>query len=131
MRANMDPLNPMASTLDPAIAAIYTKASAIKSDLRQSLPPNLRQEAEMDDEERSKAEKKRRQKEAVGRVLKTPERLREMVREGRVEEARECWLPVLRILEGWKSKGQGGSEVQDCIDDGEAALRGEPAGEKS
>jgi hypothetical protein len=27
--------------------------------------------------------------------------------------------------------GKGGVDVQDCIDDGEAALRGEPPSEKS
>lgn len=131
MRANMDPLNPMASTLDPAIAAIYQRANTIKEELRNSLPKNLRQEIEMDEDKRKEAEKRRRMQEAVRRVLDTPERLRVLVNEGRIEEAKEAWVPVLRVLEGWKEKGQGGKEVQECIDDGEAALRGDPPSEKS
>ncbi|OAA54545.1 Vps51/Vps67 [Niveomyces insectorum RCEF 264] len=38
MRATMDPLNPMAATLDPAIAHIYHEAVALRDALRDAVP---------------------------------------------------------------------------------------------
>ncbi|ELR09934.1 hypothetical protein VC83_07229 [Pseudogymnoascus destructans] len=131
MRANMDPLNPMASTLDPAIAQIYERANAAKADLRASMTLTQHAEAEMSEEDREKAVKKRKAKDAVRKVLDTPERLRTLVADGNEEDARNVWEPVLRVLENWKEQGKGGMDVQDCIDDGEAALRGEPPNERS
>lgn len=131
MRANMDPLNPMASTLDPAIAQIYERANAVKSELKASMSPSQQAEAEMNDEDQRKAMDRRRAKEVVRKVLDTPERLRALIAVGKAEGARREWQPVLRVLESWKEQGKGGKDVQDCIDDGEAALRGEPANEKS
>jgi hypothetical protein len=131
MRANMDPLNPMASTLDPAISQIYERANAIKSELRASMTPFQQAEAEMSEEDRSKAENRRRARDVVRKVLDTPERLRVLVAEGKEAEAKTEWEPVLKLLESWKEQGKGGQDVQDCIEDGEAALRGEPPSEKS
>ncbi|OBT49049.1 hypothetical protein VE00_00125 [Pseudogymnoascus sp. WSF 3629] len=131
MRANMDPLNPMASTLDPAIAQIYERANAAKADLRASMTPTQHAEAEMSEEDRGRAVKRRKTRDAVKKVLDTPERLRTLVAEGNEEDARNVWEPVLRVLETWKEQGKGGMDVQDCIDDGEAALRGEPPNERS
>jgi uncharacterized protein YeeX (DUF496 family) len=131
MRANMDPLNPMASTLDPAIAQIYERANAIKSELRASMTPSQQAEAEMSEEDRRKAESRRRTRDVVRKVLDTPERVRLLVAEGKGVEAKTEWEPVLKILESWKAQGKGGKDVQDCIEDGEAALRGEPPSEKS
>ncbi|KFY24138.1 hypothetical protein V493_05421 [Pseudogymnoascus sp. VKM F-4281 (FW-2241)] len=131
MRANMDPLNPMASTLDPAIAQIYERANAAKADLRASMTSTQHAEAEMSEDDREKAMKKRKARDAVRKVLDTPERLRILLAEGNEEDARNEWEPVLRVLETWKKQGKGGMDVQDCIDDGEAALRGEPPNERS
>lgn len=131
MRANMDPLNPMASTLDPAIAQIYERANAAKADLRASMTPTQQAEAEMSDEDREKSVKRRRARDMVRKVLDTPERLRTLIAEGNMEEAKTEWQPALKILETWKINGQGGMDVQDCIDDGEAALRGEPPNQGS
>jgi len=64
-------------------------------------------------------------------VLETPERLRQLVAEGKEEQARREWEKPLMLLERWKSSGLGGTDVEDCIEDGEAALRGEPPNEKS
>ncbi|TVY34168.1 Vacuolar protein sorting-associated protein-like protein, partial [Lachnellula subtilissima] len=47
MRVNMDPLNPMASTLDPAIASIYARAESIKREMREGMPGWQRERAEM------------------------------------------------------------------------------------
>jgi vacuolar protein sorting-associated protein 51 len=131
MRANMDPLNPMASTLDPAIASIYERAESIKREMREGMPAWQREKAEMGEEEREKLKRRDRTREVVGRVLDTPERVRESMDEGRVEEARRVWEPTLRLLERWKERAVGGDDVLDCIEDGEAAIRGEPPNEKS
>ncbi|KAI9147801.1 Vacuolar protein sorting-associated protein [Paramyrothecium foliicola] len=118
LRANMDPLNPMASTLDPAIAQIYSQASSIRETLRQSIPPP-------DSDERKKVEaeqRRRRTRELAAEVLATPERLRDLVKEGKTKEAKKQWEMPRKLLEAWKEKGIGGDEVQACIDKGDAAL---------
>ena len=131
MRRNMDPLNPMASTLDPAIAGIYQRAQEIKGEMRRGLPEWVRREREGSVEERERAVGRRRAREVVERVLEVPERVRSMMSEGKEDEARKVWEPALRLLERWRERKVGGSDVQDCIEDGEAALRGEPPSEKS
>jgi len=131
MRANMDPLNPMASTLDPAIASIYERAENIKGELKEGIPESKRREMEMGEEERAALQKKRKTGAIVARVLETPEKLRKLVAEGREEDAKAEWKNTLKLLERWKERGVGGEDVQACIDDGEAALRGEPPHENS
>ena len=120
MRANMDPLNPMASTLDPAIAQIYSQASSIREALRQSVPKPEEGKAE-------ESARRRKTRKLVLEVLGTPERIRQLVREGKVEDARSEWEMPRRLLETWKEKGLGGKDVDACLADGEAALRGEDA----
>jgi len=122
MRVSMDPLNPMARTLDPAIKDIYDRAEEIKEELRSSLKGN---------EVAVGGERKRRAKEVVRRVLDTPESVRGLVAEGREEEARASWEGTRRLLERWRERGVGGKDVQACIDDGEGALRGEPPNQKT
>jgi hypothetical protein len=127
----MDPLNPMAATLSPAIAEIYERADMVKAELRASMTPAQRSDAEMSEEERARAAKLARPRDLARQVLIVPERLRELVGEGKVDEARAEWEAPLALLRRWKEEGKGGVDVQDCIDDGEAALRGEPPSEKS
>jgi hypothetical protein len=131
MRTNMDPLNPMASTLDPAIAQIYERAAAVKNDLRESMTPAQRRRADMSDEEKESADKRLKARDLARKVLETPEKLRALVRDGKTEEAKEAWEEPLKLLEKWRDAGVGGADVLDCIEDGEAALRGEGPGEKS
>ncbi len=127
MRANMDPLNPMASTLDPAISDIYKRANEIKTELRKSLSPAQLRESEMTEEEHAKIERRNRARVAVKRVLETPERLRLLVVEGKEDEASAEWAPVLKVLRSWESQGKGGNDVANCIAAGEAALKGAQA----
>jgi vacuolar protein sorting-associated protein 51 len=54
-----------------------------------------------------------------------------LVTEGKEEEARRKWESTLRLLERWKERGVGGTDVLNCIEDGNASLRGEPPNEKS
>jgi hypothetical protein len=63
--------------------------------------------------------------------LGTPEKMRALVKEGKEEEARTIWEPALTLLERWKERGVGGPDVVDCIEDGEAAIRGEAPSERS
>ncbi|ROW00224.1 hypothetical protein VSDG_03478 [Cytospora chrysosperma] len=119
MQANMDPLNPMASTLDPAIAHIYSQASSIRDTLRQSAPKP--EESERREEEQAR---KRRTRELVAEVLQTPARMRTLMQDGKVEEAREAWRLPKELLLTWKEKRIGGTDVDACLADGEAALKG-------
>lgn len=115
----MDPLNPMASTLDPAIAQIYSQASSIRETLRESIPPP-------DSEEGKKVEaeqRRQRTKELAVEVMSAPERIRILVSEGKTEEAEKYWEMPRRLLLSWKERGVGGEEVQECLDEGDAALR--------
>ncbi|KAB8292999.1 hypothetical protein EYC80_007361 [Monilinia laxa] len=131
MRTNMDPLNPMASTLDPAIASIYERAEKIKGELKEGIPESQRRVMEMGVEERAAFQKKQNMKKLVLRVLETPENLRNLIAGGNEEEAKSEWEKTLVLLRRWKERGVGGSDVQACIEDGEAALRGEPPNEQS
>lgn len=118
MRTNMDPLNPMASTLDPAIAQIYSQASSIREALRASIPP-----PDSDESKAQEAEaRKKRTRDLAAEALATPGRLRALVKEGRVEEARAQWEMPRRLLVSWKEKGVGGDDVQGVINEGDAAL---------
>ncbi|KAI1137711.1 Vps51/Vps67-domain-containing protein [Hypoxylon sp. FL0543] len=123
MRANMDPLNPMASTLDPAIAQIYSQASAIRDSLRKSVPPPDASRAEAEEARRRRA----RTKQLAIEVLDAPAKVRALVSEGRLEDARQAWKMPRRLLLVWKEQGLGGVDVDACIEDGDAALKGEPS----
>jgi hypothetical protein len=130
MRENMGPLNPMAATLDPAIKRIYEMAERVRGEMREHAREGS--EAEKGSEgEREKERKREKTREVVLRVLGTPEKIRELVKDGKDDEAKTLWEPTLRLLERWKERGVGGPDVLDCIEDGEAALRGEPPSEKS
>ncbi|KAI1849712.1 hypothetical protein JX266_004661 [Neoarthrinium moseri] len=122
MRANMDPLNPMASTLDPAIAQIYSQASEIRDSLRQAVPKTT---ASQEEAEEARQRKLRTQHLAL-HVLETPDRVRALVNDGRLEDARQVWKLPRKLLQTWKEQGVGGDDVDACIQDGDSALRGEP-----
>jgi hypothetical protein len=64
-------------------------------------------------------------------VLETPGRVRALVKEGREDEAREIWRKTRVVLERWRERGVGGNDVADCIEDGDAAIKGEPPSERS
>ncbi|MDA4132848.1 MAG: vacuolar protein sorting-associated family 51 protein, partial [Thaumarchaeota archaeon] len=138
MRANMDPLNPVAATLDPAISQVYAQAGRIRGEARRNaaLPSLPGQEGRSQGggdggDERARvtredvARRKRTQK-IVREVLAAPERVRDLVRQGRYEDAKREWALPRRLLVGWSEKGVGGDDdVQACLQEGEAALKGE------
>ncbi|KAH7325022.1 Vps51/Vps67-domain-containing protein [Stachybotrys elegans] len=124
LRTNMDPLNPMASTLDPAIAQIYNQASSIREALRQAIPS-----PDSDEGRRREAEvRKRKTQELAVKVLGTPERLRSLVKEGRTEDAKKQWVLPRRLLQSWAEQGVGGDDVLACIEEGDEVVGGEPQG---
>jgi hypothetical protein len=115
----MDPLNPMASTLDPAIAQIYSQASSIRDALRETVPaPDSEQ-----GKKREAMARQQRTRELAIQVLAVPERLRTLVGEGKIAQARKEWAMPRKLLESWKEKGIGGSDVEECIEEGDEALR--------
>lgn len=116
----MDPLNPMASTLDPAIAQIYSQASSIREAMRQSAPKPHK----IDKVEAEQAGK-RRNRELVSEVLEAPGRIRALVQEGKFEHAEEAWRLPRKLLLKWKERGLGGGDIDTCLADGEAAVKGE------
>lgn len=115
----MDPLNPMASTLDPAIAQIYLQASSIREKLRESVPPPN------SDQERARAAELRRQRSRylAAEALATPSRLLHLVKEGKVQEAKRQWEMPKRLLVAWLERGIGGADVQAVIDEGDAVFQ--------
>ncbi|XWX00018.1 hypothetical protein V2A60_008034 [Cordyceps javanica] len=118
MRSNMDPLNPMASTLNPAIAQIYSQAAEIRETLRASIPA-----PDSDDgKKRIAAQRRKRTRDLAVRVLATPPRLRLLVNEGKLDEARQQWERPRRLLQTWQDQGLGGDEVLACIQEGDAVL---------
>jgi hypothetical protein len=118
----MDPMNPMASTLDPAISRIYNQASEIRDSLRKSVPEPT--EARKAEEEATQTRLRTRQ--LAIEVLDMPDKIRALVAEGRLNDAREAWKLPRRLLLVWKEQGFGGSDVDQCIADGDSAVRGEP-----
>ncbi|RYP51303.1 hypothetical protein DL768_003307 [Monosporascus sp. mg162] len=144
MRSKMDPLNPMASTLDPAIAQIYTQATAIRDSLREAIPtppttisstfstssPSPTSPADAT-EEAARQKRRLRTKQLALEVLETPDKLRVLVAAGRAEEARRMWETPRRLLLLWREKGLGGPDVEACVEDGDAALRGEGERERA
>lgn len=131
LRGGMDPLDPMARTLDPAVEGIFRRAEEIREGMRLALPEGQKKEKDMPEEDKGVEARRKKTRDVVLRVLETPEKVRTLVADGKIEEARAMWEPTLKLLEKWKERGVGGSDVADCIEDGEAALRGDSAGEKS
>ncbi len=129
MRSNMDPLNPMARTLDPAIASIYEQANGIREELRKAVRPPTERDGESGDGE--VLHTRRRTRELAAEVLQVPGRLRALVDEGSLEEARREWELPRRLLVRWKEQGIGGDDIDALIEEGDAALRDEDSGQAS
>ena len=119
MRANMDPLNPMASTLDPAIAQIYSQAAAMRESLRETVPAPGSDEGRR----REQAARQRKARELAVQVLATPARLRDLVKAGKMQEAKTQWEMPRRLLLAWKEQGVGGDDVAECLAEGDALFK--------
>lgn len=130
MRANMDPLNPMASTLDPAIAHIYSQASSIRESLLRQQRAQHGDRGLPDGADPSSALHRTRRLAAF--VLATPARLRQLVADGKEAEARREWAMPRRLLLAWREKGIGGKDdVEACLAEGDAVVGGLGGDEES
>ena len=135
----MDPLNPMASTLDLVVAKIYEQANGIREELRRGVarPEKGRRkmtggdgsdseeseglEGEADTEE--KRHRRRAQTRALAvQVLEVPGRLRRLIQEGKEDEARREWEVPRRLLERWRERGVGGDDVDGLIQEGDSIV---------
>lgn len=114
MRTNMDPLNPMASTLDPAIGRVYEMARGCREDVKVVVEAGSGG---------GHGDRRGRTREVVRTVLGVPARLRELVGVGKVEEARQEWELPRQLLISWKEKGVGGEDVDEVLREGDAILR--------
>lgn len=112
MRMDMDPLNPVASTLDPAIGRVYEMARGLK----ESLGGEGAGKGDGD-------ERKRKTREIVRAVLEVPDRLRKLVAQGMVEDARREWDVPRRLLLRWKEQGVGGRDVEEVLKEGDDIIR--------
>ncbi|KAK5172689.1 uncharacterized protein LTR77_002809 [Saxophila tyrrhenica] len=95
MREKMDPMTPTTSTLTPAIGHIAETAASLSSDLRKSYARS----ANLIDPEAQRTAQ--RQQATVKWVLAAPGRLREMVQNGRTDEAQAEWEDVQTLLNRW------------------------------
>ncbi|KAF8459489.1 Vps51/Vps67-domain-containing protein [Terfezia claveryi] len=112
MRSSMEPLTPTTSTLEPAISHIAELSSSLTSTIH-SLPPTRTPNA---------PNPALNKKETVKWTLGAPERIRELVKQGKKEEAEKAWVVVKEMLEKW---GDGVKGVKELRENGEVALRGE------
>lgn len=104
--------------LDGAVRGVFDRAEGLRAELRRDL------ENRNGGISREEMERRRKTKIVVERVLRTPARIWELMKDEKEDEAREIWRRTLKVLERWKERGVGGSDVQECIDEGEAALKG-------
>lgn len=105
--------------LDGAVRGVFDRAEGLRAELRREL--DKRNGGVVD---RGEIEQRRKTRMVVEKVLKTPAKLKELIEEEREDEAKELWQKTLAVLERWKERGVGGSDVQACIDEGEVALQG-------
>ncbi|KAK0611556.1 Vps51/Vps67-domain-containing protein, partial [Immersiella caudata] len=122
MRSTMDPLNPMAGTLDLVVAKIYEQASGLREELRKGIPEPKR--------ESDAGERRKRTTDLARGVLEVPGKLRTLVEQGRIEDAKREWEMPRRLLERWRERGLGGKDVEKLIEEGDAIVgRGEDESE--
>lgn len=120
MRTTMDPLNPMAGTLDLVVERVYKLAEGLRGEMRKELEEQKRSEKKEDQQSKNRQETKRLARE----VMRVPERIKRLMEEGKEEEAQREWEVPRRLLVLWKEKGVGGDDVERLIEEGDEALRG-------
>lgn len=102
---------------------------ALVERVRKGVEALRREGEEVERREREEVVRRARTRKVVERVLAAPERVRALAREGKMEEARRLWTREKALLERWRERGVGGDDVGLCIEEGDAALRGEGEGE--
>lgn len=112
MRTNMDPLTPMTTMLEPAVAHIAQTASDLGKNLRLK---GVAGEAPARIEKVNDPKK-----DTVRWVLATPQRLRDSVQDGRREDAEADWTEIQTLLDRW----EGVPGVHEIREESEAMLNG-------
>ncbi|KAK4143051.1 Vps51/Vps67-domain-containing protein [Dichotomopilus funicola] len=117
-------------TLEGVVEGIYKRAAALREELRAEVERVEAAKKEESDEEKRKREKVERTRELAREVLQVPERLRRLMDEGKVDEAKTEWEAPRRLLVRWRELGVGGDDVGVLMDEGDAILRdGRSSGE--
>ncbi|KAK9379363.1 Vps51/Vps67-domain-containing protein [Kockiozyma suomiensis] len=108
MRGNMDPLQPTTSALAPAVAHI----AEVSASLIATLSENRREDSSSEQEQEM-----RRQE--VKLIVESPKRLRDLVNDGNVYEAKKQWTalePVLYQLSNVKGIEQVRSQCLEALE---------------
>ena len=128
MRANMDPLAPMTSTLAPDIAHIAGTAEALAATMKekintygisgqgQALTVETNGPDDEDIVQDRRAERREQELATVKWILGAPTRYHNLLRSGDREEAEKDWKDVKILLDRWTAKGVGGIEeiTKEC-----------------
>lgn len=114
--------------LEGVVDGIYEVAVGLREELRREVDAGAR-EREKGQGDGDAGKRRERTRELAREVVKVPGRVRRLVGEGRVDEAREEWDRPRRLLVRWKELGVGGEEVGALIEEGDNALRGNEKGE--
>ncbi|KAK0673647.1 Vps51/Vps67-domain-containing protein [Cercophora samala] len=123
MRTTMDPLNPMAGTIDLVVGRVYDMARGLREEMRGHV------DEEKQRRDREESTKRKRTRELVREVYRGMERMRGFMQQGQREQAEKEWELPRRLLVKWKEMGVGGDEVGELLREGDGILRGEGMGE--
>lgn len=126
MRTTMDPLNPMAGTIDLVVGRVYDMARGLREEMREHCGGEQgRQQGGG-----GMADRKKRTKELVREVYRGMERMRGFVQQGDRPQAEKEWELPRRLLVKWQEMGVGGKEVRELLREGDGILKGEDNGEE-
>ncbi|CAI4214709.1 unnamed protein product [Parascedosporium putredinis] len=102
-----------------------------RSDLQTSIPdprysseirPQAPEGAKIDEESIRRQQKTRR---IAAEVVSMPPKLRALVAEGKLDEARQAWELPRQLLELWRDKNLGGPDVLEVLKEGDAIVEWE------
>ncbi|KAK4203523.1 Vps51/Vps67-domain-containing protein [Triangularia verruculosa] len=121
MRTTMDPLNPMAGTLDLVVARVYDMARDLRGEMRGFCDTT---------EQNGGREKKKETRRLVREVYRGMERMRGFVQQGDRVQAEKEWELPRRLLVRWQEQKVGGGEVGELLREGDGILAGEEEAEE-
>jgi len=106
--------------LQEVVGEVYSLAEKVRTEA--GLGRSAGGDQTEDEEQKRRRERTR---ELAREVVRAVGRVKKLVREGRVEEAKKEWEMPRRLLVKWKEMGVGGEDVGGLLEDGDAALRQE------
>ncbi|KAK4179377.1 Vps51/Vps67-domain-containing protein [Triangularia setosa] len=123
MRTTMDPLNPMAGTLDLVVAKVYDMASDLRREMRDHCDTR-------GEPTREKGDKRENTKRLVREVYRGMERMRGFIQQGDKAQAEKEWELPRRLLVRWREMGAGAEEVEGLLREGDQILLAGGQGEE-